>query len=82
MLRTESLAVAQRLARLLDGAALEMRAAFEAAASNAMETQLAYEAAQQAVLIDRMSFAEKREPDFSRRSSPPNRPIRRWRFRA
>jgi 2-(1,2-epoxy-1,2-dihydrophenyl)acetyl-CoA isomerase len=70
-LRAESIELAQRLARLPKGAAREARAAFEAAACNDLESQLRYESARQAELIDRPAFAEgvrafleKREPDF------------------
>ena len=73
-LRTESLALARRLAALPPHAALEARRADRAANSNALPAQLDYEAARQRELIDRDSFAEgvrafaeRRDPVFAGR---------------
>ena len=70
-LREQALALAQRLAKLPVHAALESRRAYDAAAANTLEAQLAYEAERQRELLDRPSFAEgvsafleKREPTF------------------
>jgi 2-(1,2-epoxy-1,2-dihydrophenyl)acetyl-CoA isomerase len=70
-LRDEALALAQRLARLPAGAALEARQAFDAARRHSLPEQLDYEAARQRELIDAPAFGEgvrafieKREPDF------------------
>jgi 2-(1,2-epoxy-1,2-dihydrophenyl)acetyl-CoA isomerase len=70
-LRTESLALARRLAVLPAHAALETRCADHAAGGASLAAQLAYEAARQRELIDRDSFgegvrafAERRDPVF------------------
>lgn len=72
-LRDEALAIARRLAKLPGHAALEARAAYDAAARNDLAAQLQYEAGRQAELLDRpefeegaRAFLEKREPDFTR----------------
>lgn len=72
----EALGLARRLARLPAGAALEARRAFDAAASNSLPAQLAYEAQRQRELIDRREFTEgvrafmeKREASFPARST-------------
>lgn len=69
-----TLKMAQRLARLPAGAALEARRAFDAARRHTLAEQLDYEAARQRELIDRpefaegvRAFAEKREPVFAPR---------------
>lgn len=71
VLRSETLALAQRLARLPAHAALETRQAFDAARRHTLPEQLAYEADRQHALIDGPAFAEgvrafreKRDPDF------------------
>ncbi|MDP9901067.1 enoyl-CoA hydratase-related protein [Variovorax ginsengisoli] len=73
VLRQESVAIAQRLARLPAHAATEIRNAYESAGSVGLEAQLHYEAERQRELIDRPAFAEgvkafgeKREPVFRR----------------
>ena len=73
-LRTQAIAVAQRLARLPAHAAREIRAAYDAAATQPLVAQMAYEAGRQRVLLDGPEFAEgvqafleKREPVFGRR---------------
>lgn len=70
-LRSQALALAQRLAALPAHAVIEARRAFDAAAANTLPEQLAYEAERQRVLLDLPSFAEgiaafgeKREPRF------------------
>jgi len=70
-LRTQALALAQRLARLPAHAAKEIRAAYESAASQTLVGQMRYEAERQRELLDRPEFAEgvkafleKREPVF------------------
>lgn len=70
-LRTESLALARRLAALPAHAALETRRADRAAGGASLAAQLTYEAARQRELIDRDSFAEgvrafaeRRDPVF------------------
>jgi 2-(1,2-epoxy-1,2-dihydrophenyl)acetyl-CoA isomerase len=72
----EALALARRLARLPAHAALEARRAFDAAESNSLPAQLAYEADRQRELIDRPEFAEgvrafmeKRDPSFPARKA-------------
>lgn len=70
-LREEAMAIARRLAKLPDHAALETRRAYEAAGRNDLRAQLQYEADRQAELLDRpefeegvRAFLEKREPRF------------------
>lgn len=70
-LRDEALAIAHRLATLPAHGAIEARRACDAAASNTLAEQLAYEADRQRELLDRPSFGEgvrafleKREPRF------------------
>ena len=70
-LRHEALVLARRLAKLPAHAALETRRAYDAAAVNSLEAQLAYEAERQRELLDKPTFAEgvrafldKREPRF------------------
>jgi 2-(1,2-epoxy-1,2-dihydrophenyl)acetyl-CoA isomerase len=70
-LREQALAMAQRLAQLPAHGAVEARRAYDAAAANTLQAQLAYEAERQRELLDRPSFAEgvkafleKREPRF------------------
>ncbi|MGO4391228.1 enoyl-CoA hydratase-related protein [Variovorax sp. M-6] len=70
-LRTQAVAVAQRLARLPAHAAREIRAVHESAASQSLVGQMRYEAERQRELIDRPEFAEgvaafmeKRDPVF------------------
>jgi 2-(1,2-epoxy-1,2-dihydrophenyl)acetyl-CoA isomerase len=70
-LREQALATAHRLARLPAHGAIEARRAYDAAATNALPQQLAYEAERQRELLDRPSFMEgvrafldKREPRF------------------
>jgi len=70
-LRTQAVAVAQRLARLPAHAAKEIRAVYESAASQSLVGQMRHEAGRQRELIDRPEFAEgvkafmeKREPLF------------------
>lgn len=66
-----ALALAQRLAALPAHAALEMRAAYDAASQQTLSQQMRYEAERQRELIDRPAFTEgveaflaKREPVF------------------
>lgn len=73
-LMTEAMAIARRLAALPAHAALETRAAFEAAAGHTLTEQLAYEAERQRDLLDRPAFSEgvqafldKRAPNFAPR---------------
>jgi len=73
-LRSEAMAIAQRLARLPAHAALEARLAYDAAASHSLAEQLHYEAERQRELLDQPSFTEgvsaflqKREPRFDGR---------------
>ncbi|MBC7726184.1 MAG: enoyl-CoA hydratase/isomerase family protein [Microbacteriaceae bacterium] len=73
-LMTEAMAIARRLAALPAHAALETRAAFDAAAGHTLTEQLAYEAERQRELLDRPEFAEgvqafleKRAPSFAPR---------------
>jgi 2-(1,2-epoxy-1,2-dihydrophenyl)acetyl-CoA isomerase len=73
-LMDEALAIAHRLAALPAHAAIETRRAFEAAAGNTLEAQLAYEAERQRELLDRpefgegvKAFLEKRAPKFAPR---------------
>lgn len=72
-LRTRAKALAEQLASLPPGAALDFRAAFEHAARHPLVEHLHYEAEQQGGLIDRPAFAEgkqafleKRMPRFQR----------------
>jgi 2-(1,2-epoxy-1,2-dihydrophenyl)acetyl-CoA isomerase len=69
-----ALATARKLATLPAHAALETRRAYDAAATNSLAEQLAYEAERQRELIDRPEFAEgvaaflaKRAPNFAPR---------------
>ncbi len=73
-LMPQALATARKLATLPAHAALETRRAYDAAATNSLADQLAYEAERQRVLIDRPEFAEgvaaflaKRPPNFAPR---------------
>ncbi len=73
-LMPEAMAVARRLSTLPAHAALETRRAYEAAAGNTLDQQLAYEAERQRELIDRPEFIEgvraflgKRAPVFPAR---------------
>lgn len=73
-LMDEALAIARRLAALPAHAALETRAAFEAAAGHTLTEQLAYEAERQRELLDSpefsegvQAFLEKRAPRFAPR---------------
>lgn len=73
VLRQEALAIAQRLARLPEHAAREIRQAYESAGRVPLQEQLHYEAERQRELIDRPEFSEgvkafreKREPVFGR----------------
>jgi 2-(1,2-epoxy-1,2-dihydrophenyl)acetyl-CoA isomerase len=73
-LMPQALATARKLATLPSHAALETRRAYDAAASNSLAQQLAYEAERQRELIDRPEFAEgvaaflaKRPPKFAPR---------------
>ena len=70
-LMPEAMSIAHRLSTLPAHAALETRRAFEAAAGNTLDQQLAYEAERQRELIDRPEFTEgvraflaKRPPVF------------------
>ncbi|KQT09724.1 enoyl-CoA hydratase-related protein [Ramlibacter sp. Leaf400] len=70
-LADEALGLARRLAKLPAGAALEARAAYEAAEGNDLAQQLDYERSRQRELIDRPAFREgvqaflqKRDPVF------------------
>ncbi len=72
-LRGEAMAIAHKLAKLPGHAAMETRAAYEAAGRNDLPAQLQYEADRQRDLLDRpefeegvRAFLEKREPDFTR----------------
>jgi len=74
LLMDEAMAVARRLATLPAHAALETRAAFDAAAGHTLTEQLAYEAERQRELLDRpefsegvQAFLEKRAPSFAPR---------------
>lgn len=74
-LMPQALATARKLATLPAHAALETRRAYDAAATNSLADQLAYEAERQRVLIDRPEFAEgvaaflaKRAPQFAPRA--------------
>ena len=74
VLMDEAMAIARRLAALPAHAALETRAAFEAAAGHTLTEQLAYEAERQRALLDRpeftegvKAFLEKRAPRFAPR---------------
>ncbi len=74
-LMDEARSLAQRLASLPAHAALETRAAYDAAQTNDLNAQLAYEAERQRELLDRDSFVEgarafmeKRAPAFTPRS--------------
>ena len=73
-LMDQAMAIARRLAALPAHAALETRAAFEAAAGHTLTEQLAYEAERQRELLDRPEFSEgvkafleKRAPKFAPR---------------
>lgn len=73
-LRSDALALANRLARLPVHGAQETRAAYAAAARNSLQSQLAYETNRQRELVDRaefsegvQAFSERREPVFRRR---------------
>jgi 2-(1,2-epoxy-1,2-dihydrophenyl)acetyl-CoA isomerase len=73
-LMDEAMAIARRLATLPAHAALETRAAFEAAAGHTLTEQLAYEAERQRELLDGPAFSEgvkafleKRAPVFAPR---------------
>lgn len=72
-LRSQAIAVAQRLARLPAHAVGEIRAVYEHSGSHSLVEQMRYEAERQRELIDKPSFAEgvkafmaKREPEFPR----------------
>ncbi|SEL22809.1 2-(1,2-epoxy-1,2-dihydrophenyl)acetyl-CoA isomerase [Roseateles sp. YR242] len=74
-LDSQALALATRLAQAPAHAVQEARALFDAAASQALPEQLAYEADRQELLIDReafregaTAFVERREPRFPRRA--------------
>lgn len=73
-LRSQAVALAQRLAKLPAHAALESRRAYDAAAHHSLAEQLTYEAERQRELLDKTSFVEgvmafmgKREPRFEGR---------------
>lgn len=72
-LRTQALALAQRLAKLPAHAAREVRAAYDSAGRVSLVEQMRYEAERQRELLDAPSFAEgvkafreKRDPIFPR----------------
>ncbi len=73
-LREQALAIARRLAKSPAHGALETRRAYDTAALNTLEQQLAYETERQGELVERPEFAEgvrafleKREPVFGPR---------------